>query len=85
MHSTKLQLIQGSVMLELPSELICELGLRAGDTVEIGTHNDRIVVRKCVRPRYTLEELIAQCDDSLPIDEDDRRWLDLKPVGNEIL
>lgn len=38
--------------------------------------------RKAVR--YTLAELIAQCDPSAPLTEEDRAWLDAPPVGREI-
>lgn len=85
MHSSKLRLIKGSIMLDVPGSLVRELRLRVGDTVEIGVQHDRTVIHKSARPHYTLDELIAQCDDSLTIDEEDRLWLDSRPVGNEIL
>lgn len=72
-------------MLDMPGELISEYGLRIGDTVAIGVEDDRIVIHKSTRPLYTLRALIEQCNDSLPIDEEDRRWLDSKPTGREIL
>ena len=33
--------------------------------------------------RYTLSELIDQCDPSAPLTEEDRAWLDAPPVGRE--
>jgi antitoxin ChpS len=42
-----------------------------------------MIVEPKVRPRYTLAELMAQCDlDQLMTDED-REWLDAPPVGRE--
>lgn len=35
--------------------------------------------------RYNLDELLAQCDPSAEISEEDRAWLDGKPVGKELL
>ncbi len=36
------------------------------------------------RPRHTLAELLAQCDYSQPLTEEERAWFDLVPVGREI-
>lgn len=38
---------------------------------------------KLTRPRYTLAELLSQCDPSTPMTEEDRAWLDAAPVGRE--
>jgi antitoxin ChpS len=35
-----------------------------------------------VKPHYTLEELLAQCDPTAPADED-LSWIELRPVGRE--
>lgn len=35
------------------------------------------------KPRYTLEELLKQCDPTAPLDED-RTWIELRPVGREL-
>ena len=45
----------------------------------------RLVVAPTARPRYTLDELLAQCDDDAALSAEDRAWLDAKPVGNELL
>ena len=34
-------------------------------------------------PRYTLEELLAQCDPKAPRTEEEQAWLDARPVGRE--
>lgn len=36
-----------------------------------------------MKPRYTLAELLAQCDFDRPITDEDREWLDAHPVGRE--
>ncbi|MHB8165392.1 MAG: AbrB/MazE/SpoVT family DNA-binding domain-containing protein [Sulfuricella sp.] len=33
--------------------------------------------------RYTLAELLAQCDFSKPMSADEREWIDAPPVGLE--
>ena len=35
--------------------------------------------------RYSLSELVRQCDASIPLSEEDREWLDMPAVGNEDL
>ena len=37
------------------------------------------------RPRYTLSELLAECDANAPLTQEDREWIDGSPAGNEIL
>ena len=34
---------------------------------------------------YTLEELLAQCKPEPGCCEEDREWLDAKPVGRELI
>lgn len=35
------------------------------------------------RPRYTREELLAQCDPNEPRSEEEQAWLDARPIGRE--
>lgn len=37
------------------------------------------------RVRYTLDELLAQCDPSAELTEQEREWLDAPAVGREVL
>ncbi len=53
--------------------------------VELTVDNGRLVVEPQMRPRYTLDELLAQCDGSAEITTEDRQWLDSKPLGAELL
>ena len=36
------------------------------------------------RPRYNLDELLAQCDALAKVTSEEREWLDAKPMGNEL-
>jgi len=85
MHTTNLRKVGGSVMLAVPPALLDVLHLRAGAKVGLAVDNGRLVVEPQVRPRYTLDELLAQCDGSAEITAEDREWLDSKPVGGERL
>ena len=45
----------------------------------------RLIVEPRPRPRYTLDELLAQCDPSAELAQEEREWLDTEPVGREPL
>ena len=85
MHSTNLRRVGGSVMLAVPPALLDLLKLRAGARVDIGIEDGRLIVAPRTRPSYSLDELLAQCDEDAPLDDGDRAWLEAKPVGNELL
>lgn len=69
----------------MPPALLDLLHLSAGAKVGIAVDNGRLVVEPQARPRYTLAELLAQCDASAEPSKEDRDWLESKPVGNELL
>lgn len=83
MHTTTLRKVGGSVMLAVPPALLDVLELRAGTRVRIGIENGRLVVTTSSRPRYTLKELLAQCDESAA-DDEEGAWLEARPVGKEL-
>lgn len=85
MHTTSLLEVGGSVMLAVPPPLLDLLELRAGTQVTIGIMDGRLVVEPGARPAYTLEELLAQCDETASDDAEDRAWLDARPAGDELL
>jgi len=85
MHSTNLRKVGGSVMLSVPPALLDTLNLQAGAKVGIAVERGRIVVEPQRRRRYTLKELLAQCDSKARRGKEEREWLDSKPVGGELL
>ena len=85
MHTTNLRKVGGSVMLAVPPALLDLLNLGVGARVDIGIEDGRLIVAPRTRPSYSLDELLAQCDGTAPADDEDRAWLEAKPVGNELL
>lgn len=85
MYTTNLRKVGGSVMLAVPPAILDLLHLQAGATVGLAVDSGRLVVDPTPRPHYTLDELLAQCDASAEVSEEDRAWLDDKPVGGELL
>jgi antitoxin ChpS len=84
-YTTKLRKVGGSVMLAIPPAFLDVLGLHAGAAVALSIDEGQLVVEPQVRPRYTLDELLAQCDASADPTVEDREWLDGKPVGGELI
>lgn len=85
MHTTNLRKVGGSIMLAVPPAILDLLHLRAGATVGLAVDHGRLVVEPNPRPHYSLDELLAQCDVSAEISEEDRAWLENRPVGRELL
>ena len=84
MHTTNLRKVGGSVMLAVPPAILDLLHLEAGATVGLAVDGERLVVQPRARPKYTLDELLAQCKSPSEITEEDRAWLDLPPIGREL-
>ena len=72
-------------MVAVPPVLLELLHLQAGDAVEMTLEEGRLVLEPWSRPRYSLDELLAQCDSSAELTAQDVDWLAAKPVGRELL
>ena len=85
MYSTSLRKVGGSVMLAVPPAILEVLHLSSGSLVGIEIENGQLLIKPQIKPRYSLEELLAQCDESIEISPEEREWLDAMPVGAELL
>jgi antitoxin ChpS len=85
MHTTNLRKVGGSIMLAVPPSLLDILRLRPGARVGIAIEGGRLVVEPQKRPRYTLAELLAQCDPKARRSKEERDWLNSKSVGGELI
>lgn len=89
MHTTNLRKVGGSVMLAVPPALLHVLQLQPGAKVGIALERGRLIVEPKPRRRYTLNELLAQCNPrarrSKLDSKQEREWLDSKPVGGELI
>jgi antitoxin ChpS len=84
MHSTNLRKVGGSIMLAVPPAILDLLQLDAGARVELAVDGERLVVHPRPKPRYTMEQLLAQCDAGALASAEDQTWVDLPPVGLEL-
>jgi len=85
MHTTSLRKVGGSVMLAVPPALLDILDLRPGAKVALAVQNGRLIVEPRHRRRYTLDDLLAQCNPKARRSKEDREWLDSKPAGSELI
>ncbi|MDZ7758816.1 MAG: antitoxin [Desulfovermiculus sp.] len=85
MHTTNLRKVGGSIMLAVPPSILDLLNLQAGSKVGVTVDGNMLVIEPHPNPRYSLDELLAQCDGSANMTEEDQEWLEAKPVGNELL
>jgi antitoxin ChpS len=59
--------------------------LQAGATVGLAVDHGCLVLNPRPGPRYTLSELLAASDYSLPQPAQEREWVDAATVGGELL
>lgn len=85
MHTTNLRKVGGSVMLAVPPALLDILRLQPGAKVGIAIEGGRLVVEPRRERRYTLSELLAQCEPKARRTKEEQEWLDSKPAGIELI
>ena len=82
---TTLRNIGNSKGAVIPAQLLKELGLNLGDKLDAKAENGSLVITpKPTKPKYTLAELLAQCDESAPMPETLKEWDNTQTVGNEL-
>jgi len=84
-YTTNLRKVGGSIMLAVPPALLEVLHLRPGTKVGLAVEKGRLVIEPQQKPRYTLGELLAQCDPKARRGKKDREWLDSGTAGGELI
>lgn len=80
----QLRKIGNSVGQIIPANLLQELDLQVGDTLDLSVLNGQLVAKPLKqRPRYTLDELLAKCDENAPLHSALDDWDNLEAVGLE--
>lgn len=85
MVTANLRKVGGSVMLAVPPAMLEMMQLHSGAMVSLAVENGRLIVEPEVRKRYTLQELLAQCDASAPVSSDDVEWTAGASKGRELI
>lgn len=84
MHRTNLRKVGGSIMMAIPPAVLEMLDLRADSEVGMSIEGGHLVVGPLRKPRYTLDELLKQCDSSAEYTKEELEWINMKSVGNEL-
>ena len=82
---THLRKVGGSVMIAVSPAFLEELNIGSGSVVDVALLDGHLVVRPITQAKYTLTDLLAQCDAKAKMPKEDKAWLNLLPVGNEII
>ncbi|KAF0248063.1 MAG: hypothetical protein FD167_2537 [bacterium] len=86
MIRAKLHSVGGSIDLRIPKSIVESLALSANMEVDLSITNGCLIAKPTSkRPRYTLAELLANCDSSVPMTSEEREWLDTEAVGEELI
>jgi antitoxin ChpS len=72
-------------MLAIPKAMLDALDLSPDASVAISIKAGRLVVDPKKRRRYTLDELLAQCNPSARRSREDRDWQTSPPIGRELI
>ena len=83
-HKARLRKVGGSVMLAIPPALLDALDLSVDRPVALVVKGGRLVVEPEPR-RYSLDELLAQCDPKARRPTDERDWVTDARAGRELL
>ncbi|CAI8844082.1 MULTISPECIES: AbrB/MazE/SpoVT family DNA-binding domain-containing protein [Pseudomonas] len=81
----KIQQWGNSAAIRIPSTVLKQMRLEVGSTLSLDTAGESMVLKPVrSKPKYTLEELMAQCDLNAPEPEDMAAWNTMRPTGREV-
>lgn len=85
MYTSNLRKVGGSVMLTVPPTILEMLEMESGSSVSMNVDAGRLVIEPITRKKYTLQELLAQCDASAPMSAEDDTWIGSRAEGRELI
>ena len=85
MYPTSLNKAGKPVVNVLLTALLDLLHIKVGARVGLAVGGEQLAVKPQQRPRYTLDELLGQCDPSAEMAERDCDWLGAKLAGTELV
>lgn len=85
MITTNLRKVGGSVMLTVPPAILEMVQLKSGSTVGITVESGRLIVEPKPGNRYSLQDLLDQCDPCAPLPDTDSEWTNSPPAGLELI
>lgn len=85
MYTSNLRKVGGSVMLAVPPAVLEMLQLGAGSAVNMAVESGRLIIEPEMKKKYTLQDLLAQCDATAPFSGEDKDWTSSPAVDKELL
>ena len=85
MYTANLRKVGGSVMLAVPPAILEILRMESGSLVSMAVESGRLIIEPNVRKKYSLQELLAQCDPSAPLSSEDGVWTGSGATGRELI
>jgi antitoxin ChpS len=83
--TSTLRTVGGSVMMAIPKPLLDSLGIAANAKLDLTVEDGKLVAVPRKRPKYTLDELLAQGNPNADLTDEDRDWLSDPPRGSEVI
>ena len=78
----------GSLVMTVPAAARNALHLVEGQEMTVTVEGEKLVLAPASpvrrRPKYTLKQLLAECNPDAPLTEEDKAWLNMPPVGREL-
>src|SRR5579885_553819 len=74
----------GSLTLTIPRAVVKALGLVEGARIGVSVDEGRLIAEPARSRRFTLDELLAQCDPNASLTAEDQAWLSDPPAGDEL-
>lgn len=86
MATATLRTVSNSVAVVIPKQWLEILKLQAGSQVELALDGNCLTLQapiKTPRKKYTLEQMLAECDSTAPYPEELREWDEMPAVGRD--
>lgn len=87
MATATLRTVGNSVAVVIPKQWLAVLKLQAGSQVELALEGNRLTLQapaKAARKKYTLAQMLAECDPNAPYPEELHEWNNMPAVGREV-
>ena len=85
MYTSNLRKVGGSVMLAVPPAILDMVQLQSGSAVSLMVESGRLIVSPTPKKKYSLQELLVQCDARAALPEAHDEWTSAAPVGKELI
>ena len=85
MYTSTLRKVGGSTMLAVPPAILNLLQMESGARVSMVVESGRLIIEPSPKKKYSLQELLAQCDASAPLSPEDGVWTGAGATGGELI